>query len=109
MLCHRAPLLRLRVTEFFYSSFARDLGSVVALHDPVGFLSFAIVVQTVNELNPESSTPDLGAIVQSITQLEQFNSWLIVDMRLTDNLHQPNHLEMTKYESCFMRNQSMSF
>ena len=35
---------------FFYSSFARDLGSAVALHGPVGFLSFAIVVQNVNVL-----------------------------------------------------------
>ena len=31
--------------------FARDLGSAAALHGPVGFLSFAIVVQTGNVLN----------------------------------------------------------
>ena len=30
---------------------ARDLGSAAALHGPVGFLSFAIVVQTGNVLN----------------------------------------------------------
>ena len=51
MLWHSAPLLQTRVTECFYNPFARDLGSVVALHDPVGFLSFVIVAQTVNVLN----------------------------------------------------------
>ena len=51
MLRHCAPLLSLRVTVFFYIFYARDLGSAAALHGPVGFLSFAIVVQTGNVLN----------------------------------------------------------
>ena len=34
---------------------------------------------------------------------------MIVDVRITDNLHQPKLFELTPYESCFKRNQSMSF
>ena len=50
MLWNCEALLRLKVTVFFYSSFARVLGSDVELHSPVVLLSSAIVVQTVNVL-----------------------------------------------------------
>ena len=56
---------------FFYSSFGSEQDPAIALRGPVGSLSFAIVVQTVNMLNQ--------------------NQALI--------MHHPTFLEQMKYET----------
>ena len=88
--------------------FARDLGSAAALHGLVGFLSFAIVVQTGNVLNRNSALLIQALLFKAWCHWNPFNSWTIVGVGITDNLHQPDLLDLMKHESCSMRNKSMS-
>ena len=53
------------VTELFYSSIATDLDFAVALNSPVGFVPFAITVQTINVAKRNLELQFLGHMVKA--------------------------------------------